>query len=243
MQKTIKGTNGKYLINDKGEVYSLLSNVKLKPTVDTSGYVQYKLFISYDAKTKKRKYLYRRAHRLVAEYFIPNPQKYEVVNHIDGNKQNNDISNLEWCSAKYNVHHAFITGLVNIPKKYKDSEIDSILVDFISDKSMTIKDLEDKYQWYIGSNILHSYLLQSAKRLNKEKEYEERCSLIKNNVGKCVKVKLQKAVNQYTYNGTFITKWACINDAAKALHLRQGNITNACSGRTKSCGGYKWSYA
>lgn len=57
----------------------------------------------------KRKYV----HRIVAETFIPNPHKLPVVNHIDGNKENNDVNNLEWVSLKENSQHAFRTGLAN----------------------------------------------------------------------------------------------------------------------------------
>ena len=50
-------------------------------------------------------------HRLVAESFIPNPNKYPCVNHIDGNKQNNNINNLEWCTHSENDLHAYKIGL------------------------------------------------------------------------------------------------------------------------------------
>lgn len=50
-------------------------------------------------------------HRLVATAFIPNPCKYPEVNHKDGNKSNNDVSNLEWCSGLYNIHEAYRLGL------------------------------------------------------------------------------------------------------------------------------------
>lgn len=46
-------------------------------------------------------------HRLVAITFLPNPNKYEVVNHIDRDKTNCDVSNLEWCSQSYNILHSY----------------------------------------------------------------------------------------------------------------------------------------
>lgn len=52
-------------------------------------------------------------HRIVALTFIPNPDNLEFVNHKDGNKHNNNVSNLEWCTRQYNEYHAFSTGLKN----------------------------------------------------------------------------------------------------------------------------------
>ena len=52
-------------------------------------------------------------HRLVAQLFIPNINGKPCINHIDGNKKNNHVNNLEWCSHKENTRHAITTGLID----------------------------------------------------------------------------------------------------------------------------------
>lgn len=73
------------------------------------GYLQVNLFKNGKQKCK-------RIHRLVAEAFIPNPNGFKEVNHIDGNKENNCVSNLEWCTRAQNLAHEHSTSLGNNAK-------------------------------------------------------------------------------------------------------------------------------
>ena len=88
----------------------IIRNVKTKyiksQYVSDTGY--YMITISENNKSKPY-----RVHRLLANNFIENPKKLKEVNHIDGNKLNNDLSNLEWVSHFENMQHAFSTGLAN----------------------------------------------------------------------------------------------------------------------------------
>lgn len=76
----------------------------LKPLKITKGYLGIRLYNSLNAKTLK-------IHRLVANYFIPNPKNLPQVNHIDGDKTNNKVDNLEWCTQIENMKHSYKIGL------------------------------------------------------------------------------------------------------------------------------------
>lgn len=98
---TIKSTD-RYVKNKNG--YRKIYGKILKARVDKYGYLRIGLM-----KNKKQKHYL--VHRLVAETFIPNPDKFPIINHKDGNKLNNHISNLEWCNQSYNIIHAYKAGL------------------------------------------------------------------------------------------------------------------------------------
>ena len=100
---------GEYEVRDNGDVIAL-SGRKAGQKLTKSGHVQGYHMVSlrqYDSDRFLKCYL----HRVVAYHFLDNPDSLPEINHIDGNKQNNDVSNLEWCTRKDNARHALKTGL------------------------------------------------------------------------------------------------------------------------------------
>lgn len=112
--KEIPNYEGLYQISNFGNVKSLISNKILKPSKDRFGYVRFNAL-----KDKKPKTL--RIHRLVMEIFNPINTTMQV-NHIDGNKLNNHIDNLEWCSDSDNKKHAYKLGLMKPGNQYTNRE-------------------------------------------------------------------------------------------------------------------------
>lgn len=93
-----------YRISSDGSVLNTITNKLLSHSVDNHGYV----IIQLQQKCKRKNF---KLHRLLAVLFIPNPDNLPVVNHKDGNKLNNELSNLEWVTYLYNNVHAIETGL------------------------------------------------------------------------------------------------------------------------------------
>jgi len=100
----VRGYEGLYIINRYGTVLSVKNNtIKLLRSSNQHGYRAISLAI--DGKRKAK-----RIHRLIAEAFIPNPESKPFINHIDGNKSNNEIKNLEWVTHQENMRHAVLSG-------------------------------------------------------------------------------------------------------------------------------------
>lgn len=108
MIKKLAEYSGGYYIRDDGQVYSFRRGgkyCKMRPYPNGKGYPRVQL------GDGSRYFI----HRLVASNFLVNDKGYSQVNHKDGNKENNRVTNLEWCTAKQNIKHAWKTGLI---KKY-----------------------------------------------------------------------------------------------------------------------------
>ena len=116
--KKVKGYN--YEVSDDGQVRNYKTKKLLKQGVNKS-YPYARVSFSLGCSgTPKIMFI----HRLVAEAFINNPENKPQVNHIDGNKLNNHINNLEWCSSIENIHHSIENNLsgTNRCRKHKTNK-------------------------------------------------------------------------------------------------------------------------
>ena len=112
--KDINGYETIYMVSNHGRVKTLghnnnkyhLKKEKIRIPSARNGYLG--VILCKEGITKMFS-----SHRLVAEYFIPNPNNLPFVNHKDGNKLNNHYTNLEWCTCSENMKHAYDNGLVN----------------------------------------------------------------------------------------------------------------------------------
>lgn len=110
--KDVIGYEEYFKVSNLGRIYSKRSSKILAQVISKSGYSTVPTRIG----GRKGLAICMRVHRVVAEAFLENPHKKPQVNHIDGIKSNNCLTNLEWVTEKENVRHAFDTGL-NVAKK------------------------------------------------------------------------------------------------------------------------------
>ena len=133
-----------YIFNEDGTVFSKLSNKILKPSSNKRGYQVYRL------KDKNGSFITKSAHRLFAEALLPNFDEGLDVDHIDGNKQNNRISNLEMVTASENMLRAFSNGLIDHSKtNYDDAGYTVTLISKETNEEKQFNNLGDALN-YLG---------------------------------------------------------------------------------------------
>lgn len=176
--KDIKGYEGLYQVSNLGRVKSLSRidargwNRKekiLKATKTKHGYLQ----LSLRKNKKERKYL---IHRIVAESFLENKYNYSDVNHIDEDKTNNKLSNLEWCNRTYNCNYgtAQQRRVKNTDMKARSEKIDY--------NNIASKNSKTVYQYTKDFKLVRVW--KSAAEANKNGYLDSEISLCCKNINK-----------------------------------------------------------
>lgn len=230
--KWIEGYEGQYQISNKGRVKSFKKKEPkiLTPKKDGRGYY---LMICL-RKNGKDKYCL--IHRLVAQAFIPNPKNKEQVNHIDGNKKNNCVENLEWNTPTENINHALDNGLMSTRRPVLQVDLidGKIINEFksITDASLktgintsTIQDHASERYW---SDTRYSWIYQDEENI--EEKLQER--LKKSNVIQMLNKETEEVMREFENQDI----------AGKSFNSKSGAINNCLKGRSKTAYGYKWRY-
>lgn len=113
----INGWNSRYWINSDGAIYNYNIGNFMVTNKNQGGY----FVIGFCLGGKRKNFL---VHRLVAEYFLPKVEGKNFINHKDGNRENNKVENLEWCTHQENINHAIKMGLIDhsaITEKQKNN--------------------------------------------------------------------------------------------------------------------------
>ena len=153
--KYIKGYNNKYYITREGKVY--ISNYRntgvdkeMKPRI-IAGY--YALGLEDPKSTSKNRIQkIHKIHRLLAEYFIPNPENKPCINHKDGNKLNNSLDNLEWATISENTKHAYANKL---ERNWWTKELGIICINLIENYKYNFADVAKLFNLPSRTYVFH----------------------------------------------------------------------------------------
>jgi hypothetical protein len=243
--KDIPGYEGHYQVSTYGKVRSMnymghqgvVRELKQQHTYD--GYCRVSLMMNGRKKCIT-------THILVAKTFIQNPKNKPQVNHIDGNKDNNSVNNLEWVTPEENIQHSIKTGL-------RHPEIREYLSggNHYASKSIYQYDFSGNLikKWNCVSEAARHYSCKPSAIINCSKGRIKSCrgymwrsfkeqapqkidTLVTKN---CPRVIIQKSLN-----GTVIKEWKGYKEILSSTKYRAGDICMVCKGKQKSAFGYLW---
>jgi hypothetical protein len=219
-------TNKKYYVSNLGRFKNSFGTVTENYKVNENGYI--------------RVFIYNKTfalHRLIAFTFIENPDNKEQVNHIDGNKLNNSVDNLEWVTNKENQIHKFQIGLGNNFTRFiKQYDLEGKLIkEFksIADASRILK---------IGKSNIHGVLQNKRKTAagfiwkyleDENPDFSEKITINKN-VG--------RKVCQYDLDMNLLNIYDSMADAARKLNIHKNNIRGVIINSRKTAGGFIFKY-
>ena len=155
--RAVPGYEGLYEVSNKGNVRNVRRNTLLRLTKTNNGYIRVFLYKN-GIKTNLS------VHRLVAKTFLPNPDNLPIINHKDEDKTNNNVDNLEWCTAKYNLNYG-TARIRSINTKIKNG--------YINEENVGLSKEEYNQKYYEGNRekIREQNREYWEKNREKHKEY------------------------------------------------------------------------
>jgi hypothetical protein len=222
-----------YVIHSDGRVVNTVTGKEKSAVPSKNGYKTVDL---YNKGFHKPLYI----HRLVALAFLPNPDDKRTVNHIDGIKTNNNVSNLEWATDSENIQHAYDTGLHKVSSKVTEDHLVAIYTRFFNGENLTEISEDLPYNNVTVSNHFTKYintLGEEQKRKDQEK-LNVLTRMKKAGVDKR-KSKNIKMISMETYE--VVKVFGNIAEAQEySKKDTSGPISNALSGRSLSGYGFYW---
>ena len=218
-----------YYITEDGKCYNEKTKNWLKGQINkSSGYLSYQ--ITLPNGLKKRIY----AHRAVAIAYIANPNNKPQINHIDGNKNNNCIDNLEWVTPEENQQHALSLELRSFTHIFCFDKNQKLVAEYknIVEAARAINCAPSLILQEVNKSVktlTHGFYWSKEKKLTDVKNYS--------NTG------VVKEVYQYSLEGQFIMAYPSTGIAAKAIGGNHSHIGECCRGKIKTYKGYVWRYA
>lgn len=216
-----------YSITEDGKVYNNQTKKWLSGKIDKKGYRWYHLKINGKDKVIS-------AHRMVLETYKPNPNsKFLDVNHINCNKLDNTVNNLEWVTKQENNLHAMEHNLIKTCPIYAFNEKKELIGSW-----KTLEELKKMTGWQVG---VISKNCKEEKRIKINGYYwsydpKGDFEIYVPSSGKA------KPLAQYDLNGNLIETYPSRSAAAKALNINPFHISEACNGKIKSYKGFIWKY-
>lgn len=245
--RPIRGYEGLYEVSSFGRVKSLSRTMPHK--IHGAWHIRERILKQNWAGPKDSQYLIVflhkgkgeqhifRVHRLVADAFLPKVQGKDFVNHMDCNRSNNSVSNLEWCTPLENTRHAFLSGRCENIGEYQKRQI--VCVD-TGERFDSIKDACKKY------GVTPKAIAQAANggtikscgvRWQFADEYDAGTPL------RHRKNKNYSPVRQYDLeHDVIVADYPSIQEASIKTGIHRTNITACCLGKYHSAGGFRWEY-
>lgn len=227
-------THPDYTISDCGVVTKTTTKYVLSQWTGANGY----LYVDLRKDGKGTKVA---LHRLLALTFIENPENKYTVNHIDGNKLNNTLENLEWNTVAENTQHAYDTGLQPYRRNYSEIEYYEMLDAFLLGESLT--SISNRTNQSLTQLSLH--IREAATNDNKLASYEYELKRQKAERNKETGKSQRKVITLSmidTTSGAVLKTFSSVTEAQQFLARKSsGPISNVLAGRQKTAYGYKWS--